>query len=97
MKWQIKYNPLISKDLKRIGREWADKIIRAIEIKLGSGPEKYGKPLRASLKGYWKLRVNDYRVVYKIEQEQILVCILHVGIRRDFEVYREVLKRLVKT
>jgi hypothetical protein len=31
-------------------------------------PQEYGTPLRKTLKGYWKLRVGDYRVVYKISR-----------------------------
>ncbi len=94
MKWQINYHPLVVKDLKRLDRHWVRKILQAITNKLGSDPEKHGQPLRADLKGYWKLRIHDYRVVYKIEKTQVVIYILHVGIRRNFEVYSEVLKRL---
>ncbi|WHZ29084.1 MAG: hypothetical protein OJF51_003884 [Nitrospira sp.] len=32
---------------------------------------QYGTPLRKTLRGYWKLRVGDYRVVYKIEGDEV--------------------------
>jgi mRNA interferase RelE/StbE len=52
-------------------------------------PGKYGHPLRKPLSGYWKLRVGDYRVVYKISRNEIWVlAILH----RD-KVYRFAAKR----
>ncbi|MBI5344466.1 MAG: type II toxin-antitoxin system RelE/ParE family toxin [Deltaproteobacteria bacterium] len=42
-----------------------------------------------TLKGYWKLRVGDYRVVYKISGNEVLVLgIIH---RRD--VYEKIGKR----
>jgi len=42
------------------------RIKKAIEQRLLVAPYEYGMPLRKSLKRYWKLRVGDYRVVYKI-------------------------------
>ena len=53
-------------------------------------PHKYGLPLRKTLKGYWKLRVGDYRVVYAIGEEQ-KVIVLIICHRRD--VYHKVLDR----
>ena len=32
-----------------------------------------GRPLRGSLKGYWKLRVGNYRIVFKLAESKILV------------------------
>lgn len=41
-------------------------------------PEEYGAPLRKTLKGYWKLRVGDYRVVFKVKGNKIIIlAILH--------------------
>jgi mRNA interferase RelE/StbE len=36
-------------------------------------PQDYGKPLRKTLSGYWKLRVGDYRIVFKIANNTILI------------------------
>ncbi|MEW6096323.1 MAG: type II toxin-antitoxin system RelE/ParE family toxin, partial [bacterium] len=41
------------------------RIRKAIEQRLATDPVKYGEPLRRSLQGYRKLRVGDYRVIYK--------------------------------
>ena len=48
-------------------------IKRAIEERLATQPETYGKPLQRTLKGYWKLRVGDYRVVFKVSNGSILI------------------------
>jgi len=48
------------------------KIIKnATERRLMVDPIKYGDPLRKTLKGYRKLRLGDYRIVYKIEGKYI--------------------------
>ncbi len=39
---------------------------------------EYGFPLRKTLKGYWKLRVGNYRVVYKMAGDTVTIfCIAH--------------------
>jgi mRNA interferase RelE/StbE len=46
---------------------------------LTTAPERYGVPLTGSLRGYWKLRVGDYRVVFKIisAADVLILAILH--------------------
>lgn len=80
-------------DLKRISRHDQQRIIRAIRDKLTTRPEKFGAPLKGTLKGYWKLRAGQYRVVYEIEKEKVIVYVIAVGFRRNKEVYREAVKR----
>jgi len=77
-------------DLPKINKDIKLRIKKAIEERLMSDPLKYGKPLRKSLKGYWKLRVGDYRVVYKIEGSNVIV----LAIIHRKEVYNDVKSRL---
>jgi mRNA-degrading endonuclease RelE of RelBE toxin-antitoxin system len=53
-------------------------------------PAKYGKPLRGTLAGYWKLRVGDWRVVYAIYGKEVVVF----AIKHRNRVYDEVSERL---
>ena len=48
-------------------------IKKAIEERLMVDPITFGKPLRYSLKGHRRLRVSDYRVVYRIENKSVIV------------------------
>ena len=82
MKYCLYYHPDIKKeDLPKIPNNIKDRIKRAIEKRLLKEPLKYGKPLKRSLQGYWKLRVGDYRVIYKIEKENIII--LKIGQRKE--------------
>jgi len=91
MNYRLIYHADVRKlDLPRIDMKNKSMIKRAIEERLTIHPEVYGKPLQRSLKGYWKLRVGEYRVVFKISGNDILVlCIVH---RRD--VYQRTKKRV---
>ena len=49
-----------------------------IEARLSTSPERFGAPLRGSLRGYWKLRVGDYRVVFKVGEGEVwILAVLH--------------------
>ena len=91
MDYKVLYHPdILHEDLPKIPKNIQSTIKRAIEQRLLVDPLTYGQPLRQSLKGYRKLRVGDYRVIYKIQQDEIIV--LKIGHRK--EVYEKVFPRL---
>ena len=95
--WQVLIHPLVfTQDFKKIDSSDQKQIIKTIRKKLATDPQVYGKPLTETLKGYWRLRVGDYRVVYSILEDRVLVKVIKVGIRRDSEVYEEMVRRIPK-
>ncbi len=62
---------------------------KAIEERLQAASQNYGEPLRKSLKGYWKLRVGDYRVVFKVIESEVWI----LGIRHRKSVYMDISTR----
>lgn len=58
-------------------------IKKAIEKRLMVDPIGFGKPLRYSLKGHRRLRVSDYRIVYRIDDEIKKVIIVAIKHRKD--------------
>lgn len=90
MPYALKYHPSITtEDLPLLNADIKLRIRNAIETRLSVAPHEYGEPLRKTLKGYWKLRVGDYRVVYLIEEQAVLI----IGIRHRKEVYKLMEKR----
>ena len=45
-----------------------------------------GKPLKGELKGRYSYRVGDYRILYLVYRDRLLVIVIDVGHRRD--IYR---------
>ncbi len=83
MTYRILFHPDVSdRDLRLINAKLRDRIFRAIEQRLANDPAYYGEPLRHHLKGYWKLRVGDYRVIYRVVDEEI--WIFKIGHRKTF-------------
>jgi mRNA interferase RelE/StbE len=74
------------KDLKKIDKAAARKIIDKVKYYLVLNPVGLGKPLKGNFKGLLRYRIGDYRVVYVVDHEARLVRILAVNHRKS--VYR---------
>ena len=81
--YKIDYVESVTDDLAPISKSNKEQIRKAIEKKLGTNPIEFGKPLQYSLKGLRRLRVGDYRVVFKIEEEDKTVLIIKIGHRSE--------------
>jgi len=95
--WRVVIHRLVlEQDFKKISPSEKRKIFKTIQKKLSLDPQSYGKPLKGEFAGYWRLGVQDYRVIYKIVKDQILVLVIKIGIRKDDQIYRELFSRLKK-
>jgi len=82
-KLNIKYHPKVkNEDITRLDSNIAVRIENAIRNRLMVNPIKYGFYLRGSLKGYRKLRVGDWRVIYRIIENKE-IRIIAIGNRKD--------------
>ena len=80
---KVEYKASVAKDLRRLDRSTALRVLGRIEKVLVSEGQK-GEPLAGEFAGMYRLRVGEYRVVYARTDEGYLV--LRNGHRR--EVYR---------
>lgn len=89
--YKLVYHPaVVAKDIPKLSAEWKAKIRATIELRLTTQPDLYSQPLRRVLKGYRKLRVSEYRVVFKIEEQAVyIIAIIHRS-----KVYKTAAKRL---
>ena len=79
VRYSITLHPLVTtEDIPRLDTFWRHEIRDAVRAKLTIEPELYGKPLRQALKGHRSLRVENYRVVYRIEKRVVkILAIVH--------------------
>ncbi|MBI4042329.1 MAG: type II toxin-antitoxin system RelE/ParE family toxin [Deltaproteobacteria bacterium] len=83
MNYKIEYlDSVVREDIPQISPPDRRRIKRAIEERLQTKPLEFGKPLQYSLKGCRRLRVGDYRVIFVIEEPN-LVKIVKIGHRKE--------------
>lgn len=84
IRYQIRYiDEVVKKHIPDLPISARALIKKAIEERLTIDPIGFGKPLRYSLKGHRRLRVSDYRIVYRIEPETKTVLIVAIKHRKD--------------
>jgi mRNA interferase RelE/StbE len=65
----------VSHDLKKITSNDRERILRQIRSTLSETP-RGGEALHGEFEGLYKLRVGDYRVIYAIVGEDVLVLMI---------------------
>jgi mRNA interferase RelE/StbE len=86
--FKIEYlDVVVKKDIPELPKIIKTAVKKAIEERLMHDPVGFGKPLRFSLKGHRRLRIGDYRVVFRIEAENAKVVI--IAIKHPKNIYKE--------
>ena len=87
MAWTLEYAAAAQKTLKKLNRQDSDHITRALgEIAQLDDPTVRGHALVGNLRGLWRYRVEDWRVIVRLEQRRVVILVVEVGHRS--KVYR---------
>ena len=89
MAWIIKYTESSSKQLKKLDKQTALRVLDYMDerVAVSDDPRSLGKSLKGPKIGeYWRYRVGDIRVICNIVDGQMMVLVIEVGKRS--EVYR---------
>jgi len=70
-------------DWKVFDRKAAGKIVERVKNHLSQNPETLGKALKGVLKGLYRYRFGDYRVIFTIDRAELMVSILNGGHRKN--------------
>lgn len=90
MAWQIKLDEDAKKDLAKLDKPVAKRIMAFLRKRLAllDDPRSLGEALKGSRLGeLWKYRVGDYRIIASIEDGALKILVVKIGNRR--EVYRK--------
>lgn len=80
MSYKIAFKKSVARDLKKIDKDQADRILRKIEDELPEKAESF-PVLARKFSGLRKFRVGDYRVIYSIINDTALI--LRISHRRE--------------
>jgi mRNA interferase RelE/StbE len=83
--WQVVIHRSAKRTLRRLPQDIVSRISRAID-RLAQDPHAQGS---TKLTGYdlYRIRVSDWRIIYAIEDDKLIVLVLEVGPRG--QVYRD--------
>ncbi len=84
--YQIIILPAAMKDLKRLNRQTAQRIVDKLSWLSENIENITIQPLKGSLSGFLKLRVGEWRVIYDVDPDQKIITVHRIGHRK--EVYK---------
>jgi len=82
--YNVIYKKSVSRDLKKLAKTEATRILNQIEKELSNNPESY-PALKGKFAGLRKFRIGDYRIIYAILEYDVII--LRISHRK--EVYRK--------
>ncbi len=85
MKYRLLYTQSAARDIQRLDPDIKGRLGKTL-LRYEKDPLKYAERLTQSKLGSYRFRIGDYRVVFDLEGEEIVI--LRVGHRR--EIYKRV-------
>lgn len=85
MNYKVEFSKAALKELKKLDKHTAAMILGWVRKNLDgcTDPRQHGKGLTANRSGQWRYRVGDYRLLADIQDDKIVILILHVGHRSE--------------
>ena len=85
MTYHVEFSKSALKELKKMDRGTAAMILGWVRKNLEGceNPRQHGKGLTANRSGQWRYRIGDYRLIAEIQEERIVIIILHIGHRSE--------------
>ena len=84
MAWEIEISETARKQLMKLDRQAKENILKYLKGRIAPAedPRSFGDPLRGSLAGLWKYRVGSYRVIFRIQDQDLVVLVVRVVHRK---------------
>ncbi len=88
-KYKIEFDDLAEKQLSKLAKQSQKQIIIFLEnllIKInqnGVNPFLLGKALMGNLKGLYRFRTGDFRLICEIKENKLIIYVLKIGHRKD--------------
>jgi mRNA interferase RelE/StbE len=89
MTWRIDFDKAALREFEKLDRATRTRILDFLTLRLANrdDPRQLGQAMRGSDLGeFWRYRVGDYRIVARLNDEELVILLIRVGHRR--QVYR---------
>ncbi|MDL2252650.1 type II toxin-antitoxin system RelE/ParE family toxin [Ruminococcaceae bacterium OttesenSCG-928-I18] len=83
--YAVDYSPVAAKQLAKMDRQTAALVYGWIEKHLVDceNPRAFGKALVGDMKGFWRYRVGDYRLLARIHDDALVILFVNIGHRKE--------------
>ena len=82
MTYRVTLSPMAVRQLRKLDAHVRRRIQAALDL-LAEQPRPPSATQLVGGSGEWRVRTGDYRIVYEIEDDHLLVLVLRLGHRRE--------------
>ena len=84
MIWIVEWDDRARKELRKLDKKLQKDILTYFRkrIAVDADPRRFGKPLSYDKHGLWRYRVQDARIICRIEDDELFVLVIRVGNRK---------------
>jgi mRNA interferase RelE/StbE len=85
MIWKVEFDNRARKELRKADPQTQVRILKWMRETLATNkdPRRTGTSLKGRMKGLWRYRLGDYRIICQIQDENSLILVVRIGHRRD--------------
>lgn len=83
MTYRIEFAGPARRDISKLPERIAWAVVEFCEGPLAENPHRVGKPLVGDLTGLYSARRGEYRIIYAIDDETVIVEVAHIARRAD--------------
>jgi mRNA interferase RelE/StbE len=84
-RFELRITPAAQKEIDRLPKQARERVEVAI-LSLVDNPRPRGSKKLRGLKDTYRIRVGNYRVVYRVHDDELVILVVAVGDRKD--IYR---------
>ena len=83
--WKIEFTEQAAKQLQKLDQQASHRIVTWLKERAATGadPKLFAKQLTGEMSEYWRFRVGDYRIIWKLKDEIVSITVVRIGHRRD--------------
>lgn len=85
MIWTIEWDERARKELRKLDKTLQKKILHYLRERIATkdDPKRFGKPLSYDKFGLWRYRIQNVRIICRIEADSLIVLVINVGYRKN--------------
>ncbi len=84
-KWTVEFKPKALKEIQKLDKKPRHRIFHFLDslIEDFDSPRQVGTAMKGDLKGLWRYRVGNYRIVCQLKDDVLTILIAKVDHRKD--------------
>ncbi|EKD75484.1 MAG: Addiction module toxin, RelE/StbE family [uncultured bacterium] len=85
MTWTVEWDDRARKEFRKLDKQLQKNILKYLRKRIAadSDPRRFGKPLSYDKHGLWRYRVQNARIICRIEDNELIVLVIKVGYQKE--------------